>query len=66
VCTSCHAPAKLPGLHKVTEHAAKCTSCHTSHGPPRSERATCTANCHTDRRSHQPTADVCKGCHLFR
>ncbi|WP_146651750.1 cytochrome c3 family protein [Labilithrix luteola] len=65
-CTTCHSPAKLPGLHKITEHAAKCTNCHSSHGPPRSDRATCTSSCHTDRRSHQPSADVCKGCHIFR
>lgn len=65
-CTSCHSPTRLPGLHKITQHAATCTSCHSSHGPPRSDRATCTGTCHTDRRSHQPSADVCKGCHIFR
>lgn len=65
-CTSCHAPAKLPGLHAVGQHAAKCASCHASHSAPRADRATCTSGCHTDRRAHQPEAAVCTGCHVFR
>jgi predicted CXXCH cytochrome family protein len=65
-CTTCHAPAKLPGLHSVVKHAAQCGSCHVAHGAPRSDRATCTASCHQDRQTHQPDAAVCKGCHLFR
>jgi hypothetical protein len=29
------------------------------------DRATCTGTCHTDRRTHQPQAQVCTGCHAF-
>lgn len=64
-CTTCHAQ-KLPGLHAVGAHATNCKSCHAAHDAPRSDRATCTTGCHADRRSHQPEAAVCKGCHLFR
>lgn len=63
-CTTCH--AKLPGLHAKPSHAASCASCHVAHGPPRSDRATCTTSCHADRRTHQPQAATCKGCHIFR
>lgn len=63
-CASCH--AKLPGLHAKPSHAATCASCHVAHGPPRSDRATCTTSCHADRRTHQPQAATCKGCHIFR
>lgn len=65
-CASCHGPAKLAGLHANPAHAASCASCHSSHAPPRSDRATCTSSCHADRREHQPAAQVCKGCHMFR
>lgn len=65
-CTSCHAKAKLDGLHSIGAHNANCASCHSSHSPPRSDRATCTSSCHIDRRDHQPAAKVCKGCHMFR
>jgi hypothetical protein len=63
-CTSCHAVAKLPGLHQIAKHQA-CTTCHGSHeAAPKSDRATCTS-CHTDRAGHQPGATSCKGCHPF-
>jgi hypothetical protein len=65
-CASCHTPAKLEGLHGIGAHNANCASCHTSHSPPRSDRATCTTSCHADRRNHQPAAQLCKGCHMFR
>ena len=64
-CTTCHARARLPALHAVPAHA-DCASCHASHGPPRSDRVTCTGSCHVDRRDHQPQAQVCDGCHVFR
>lgn len=65
-CTTCHDVAKLPGLHRKPMHVADCRSCHTSHAPPRADRATCTGSCHQDRRNHQPDADLCAGCHVFR
>ena len=65
-CLTCHVRDKLPALHAMSGHAA-CLECHTSHGPPRADRATCTAgSCHADRREHQPQALVCDGCHVFR
>lgn len=64
-CTTCHDRGKLPGLHRFDSHAS-CNQCHTSHGAPRSDRATCTGSCHADRRDHQPTATACDGCHVFR
>ncbi len=65
-CTTCHAAAKLPGLHAKPTHAASCTSCHSSHAPPHPDRATCTSTCHVDRKNHQPEAKLCIGCHVFR
>jgi hypothetical protein len=64
-CATCHAAASLPGLHTVTAHA-ECTQCHAFHEPPRSDRATCTTSCHADRRTHQPQAVSCSGCHVFQ
>jgi hypothetical protein len=66
-CTQCHAPSSLPALHASRGHT-DCATCHTSsHAPPRAERTTCTAGgCHADRRDHQPAAQVCSGCHVFR
>jgi len=64
-CSTCHAKPTLKGLHGVGGHAT-CASCHVAHAPPKSDRATCTSTCHTDRRNHQPEAQVCKGCHLFK
>src|SRR5690606_13845489 len=63
-CTSCH--TKMPGAHAAPAHAARCASCHSSHAPPRADRATCTGSCHVDRRNHQPEAKICTGCHVFR
>ncbi len=65
-CTTCHDPKRLPGLHSKSAHAANCSSCHTGHAGPKSDRTTCTGTCHTDRRTHQPDATLCKGCHMFR
>ncbi len=65
-CTTCHERATLPALHQIGAHA-DCQGCHvTPHAPPREERSFCTATCHTDRRDHQPQAQVCTGCHVFR
>lgn len=64
-CASCHASTRLSGLHQVKAHAP-CATCHTAHAPPRATRATCTGSCHVDRRTHQPGAQACNGCHLFR
>ena len=64
-CTSCHAIAKLPGLHRVAQHATACTTCHTAHeATAHVERATC-LTCHRDRVNHEPTAPSCAGCHPF-
>jgi hypothetical protein len=64
-CATCHARPSLQGLHAVSAHAT-CETCHAPHAPPRADRATCTSNCHADRRGHQQDAASCKGCHLFR
>jgi hypothetical protein len=65
-CTTCHAPGTLPALHTAPGHAV-CAGCHASpHEPPREDRATCTGTCHEDKRNHQPDAQVCTGCHVFR
>ncbi len=63
-CTSCHATQKLGGLHQKPSHGT-CTSCHTAHGSPSAERASCVGACHADKKDHEPTAKVCKGCHAF-
>ena len=65
VCTSCHEKPKLPALHALASHT-ECKQCHTSHAPPRSDRDTCTSTCHVNRRDHQPAAQICTGCHVFR
>jgi hypothetical protein len=62
-CLSCHATAKLGGMHAVAGHAT-CGSCHGAHKAPSSTRATC-LGCHADRKEHEPTAAVCSGCHGF-
>jgi hypothetical protein len=64
-CPTCHERKTLPALHALEPHT-QCSQCHTSHGPPRADRATCTATCHANRRDHQPSAQLCNGCHVFR
>ena len=65
-CKTCHAPSALPALHAAAGHS-ECASCHvSSHEPPRADRGTCTGSCHLDKRDHQPGAQVCTGCHVFR
>ncbi len=66
-CGACHARSSLPALHAASGHA-DCAECHkSSHEAPHDDRATCTAGgCHADRRDHQPQAQVCSGCHVFR
>jgi predicted CXXCH cytochrome family protein len=64
-CATCHDVKELPALHSIPAHAA-CANCHSSHDGPRADRATCTSSCHTDRKTHQPQAPVCSGCHVFR
>jgi hypothetical protein len=64
-CATCHQPPSLPALHAVPAHT-DCGKCHTSHGPPRADRETCTGTCHAGRKNHQPGAQVCSGCHVFR
>jgi hypothetical protein len=64
-CTNCHGGgAPLPALHTVAAHN-DCASCHSPHRPTPNDRATCTGSCHADRRTHQPQAQVCTGCHAF-
>jgi hypothetical protein len=63
-CTSCHALAKLPGLHAKPQHQ-ECARCHGGHGDaPDAARAAC-LTCHVDRRNHFPNAPRCANCHLF-
>lgn len=63
-CTNCHTRPPF-GAHKASGHRT-CINCHSGHQLPSANRKTCTAACHTNMRSHQPTADVCNGCHGFR
>ncbi len=65
-CKTCHSPAALPALHAAPGHA-ECASCHKlPHEAPRADRVTCTGHCHVDKRDHQPAAQLCDGCHVFR
>lgn len=64
-CTGCHTVAKLPALHRITEHHTRCQSCHEAHPEqPPSSAQTC-RSCHQDRADHQPEATQCSGCHPF-
>ncbi|MDD9942308.1 MAG: hypothetical protein OXU20_14775 [Myxococcales bacterium] len=64
-CVSCHGDP-LPGLHGVAEHG-QCTTCHVrSHRRGgEGDRRTC-LSCHRQQTHHEPEADTCHGCHLFR
>ncbi|HWN67136.1 MAG TPA: hypothetical protein VNM90_05820 [Haliangium sp.] len=64
-CSQCHESAALPGMHRAHSRAT-CSDCHRSHeSAPRADRAACTA-CHRDLDRHEPTTNVCTGCHGFR
>lgn len=64
-CTSCHEPDGLEGLHAVSRHQT-CETCHQAHGQKKGfQRETC-RSCHTDMKQHEPNAQRCTGCHLFR
>jgi hypothetical protein len=65
-CQSCHKRPTLPGLHAVAEHG-ECARCHPgAHvAPPWAARATC-IGCHAAQKDHQPEAQQCQGCHVFR
>ena len=64
-CTTCHERATLPGMHQVAGHDP-CDACHRGHeSRPRRDRATC-AGCHHDLETHEPTTNLCTGCHGFR
>jgi hypothetical protein len=63
-CASCHATAKLPGLHQLGKHD-ECKNCHSGHDAPAAiGRAAC-LGCHQDRTQHFPDAARCISCHLF-
>ncbi len=63
-CTTCHDPARLPGLHQVPQHH-QCTSCHRSHGEQPYRRPAACLTCHRAQKDHEPTAAMCIGCHVF-
>ena len=64
-CATCHASSgPLPALHTVPAHK-DCASCHSPHASKAPDRETCTGTCHADRKTHQPQAQVCTGCHAF-
>lgn len=65
-CVDCHEVKELPGLHVVAEHQ-KCEACHAAHGSqPYGKRATCLAGCHEKEVEHEPKAERCYACHLYR
>jgi hypothetical protein len=65
-CGTCHLAATRKSLHTVAGHA-DCTKCHSAHQGPRASRDTCTASgCHTTRKTHEPNAEKCTGCHMFK
>jgi hypothetical protein len=63
-CTTCHADIPSKAAHAVKQHQP-CTKCHDAHEASLPGRAQC-LSCHTDRADHQPTAQRCQGCHLFK
>jgi hypothetical protein len=64
-CRTCHPASSLEGLHAEAKHQT-CTDCHGPHAQkPGFQRDGCRA-CHKDKASHQPKAERCTGCHLFR
>jgi hypothetical protein len=63
-CSTCHAPAKLMGLHSVKQHG-RCGDCHAPHGePPGAMRSQC-LECHQKQINHFVDAPNCASCHLF-
>jgi len=65
-CLDCHKLAELPGLHVVVEHQ-KCEGCHAPHGSqPFRARVSCLSGCHDKEIEHEPQAERCYACHLFR
>ncbi|MFO0757712.1 MAG: cytochrome c3 family protein [Byssovorax sp.] len=64
-CTQCHSDMEGKGLHASRSHKAMCTGCHDPHQKGAATRNQCLA-CHSDRKQHQPDADKCYGCHVFR
>jgi Cytochrome c3 len=63
-CKTCHAGPASKGAHQVKQHG-ECTKCHDAHGATIPGRAQCLA-CHKDRVDHQPQAQRCQACHLFK
>ncbi len=64
-CTSCHDEVPAPSLHEESGHQ-DCGVCHDAHDQrPRRDRATC-VGCHRAQVDHQPGAENCTSCHLFR
>lgn len=65
-CTDCHKVPDLLGLHVIGKHQ-KCDTCHAPHGAqPYLTRAACLGACHQKQVDHEPKADHCNACHLFR
>lgn len=64
-CPVCHKVNELEGLHAEVKHQ-ECTKCHSTHSQkPGFQKAGC-LSCHKDKTTHEPTAERCTGCHLFR
>jgi hypothetical protein len=64
-CRECHAPSRLPGLHRNDKHRT-CADCHRAHeSAPYGDRISC-LRCHKQQVAHEPTAKLCIGCHVFK
>lgn len=64
-CTTCHQPPTLPSLHQ-NHQGTLCTSCHQPHDHAiKRNRADC-LSCHQEQKDHQPQAQNCASCHMFR